>query len=187
MFSFQETNIFKTRRECLLAELPSLLKVEQVMGTTSNMKIQWNPVNIRTQSRTQSLRSFWNTKAEELCRSSALKTFKSGEIQGAINVAWTIEKTGHLKNEMEKVNQEINDKCSLVILKKFQLSAKTLEKNRKRVETAEASVKDIQLELTSARQEYFDSTKSERRANSARVDELEKKLELHISHICHHF
>ena len=32
-------------------------------------------------------RQFWNDKAEELCRSNALKTFKPGEIQGAINVA----------------------------------------------------------------------------------------------------
>jgi len=55
-------------------------------------------------------REFWNAKAEELCRSSALKTFKSGEIQGAINVAWTIRKTEYLKDEVEKVNQGINNR-----------------------------------------------------------------------------
>lgn len=127
-------------------------------------------------------RTFWNTKAEELCRSSALKTFKPGEIQGAINVAWIIEKTEHLKNEMENVNKEINDKCPVDILKKFQLSAKTLEKNREHIETAIASVQDLQRELTSARQEHFDSSsKSERRATSVRVDELEKNLESQLA------
>lgn len=127
-------------------------------------------------------REFWNAKAEELCRSSALKTFKPGEIQGAINVAWTIRKTGYLKDEMEKVNQEINDKCPVDVLKKFQLSAKTWKKNRERVETAFTSLQDLQRDLTSARQEYFDSSsKSERRAASVKVDQLEKNLQSQLT------
>ena len=44
-----------------------------------------------------SYRQFWNDKAEELCRSNALKTFKPGEIQGAINVAWSLKKTDIFK------------------------------------------------------------------------------------------
>ena len=120
-------------------------------------------------------REFWNAKAEELYRSSALKTFKPGEIQEAINVAWTIRKTEYLKDEMETVNQEINDKCPVDVLKKFQLSGKTLKKNRERVETAFASLQDLQRDLTSARQEYFDSSsKSERRAASVKVTNSKK-------------
>ena len=120
-------------------------------------------------------REFWNAKAEELCRSSALKTFKPGEIQGAINVAWTIRKTEYLKDEMETVNQEINNKCPVDVLKKFQLSGKTLKKNRECVETAFASLQDLQQDLTSARQEYFDSSsKSERRAASVKVTNSKK-------------
>ena len=127
-------------------------------------------------------REFWNTKAEELCSSSALKTFKPGEIQGAINVAWTMQKTEHLKDEMTRINQEIDDKCSADVLKKFQLSSKTLEKNRERVETATSSVQTLQREMTSARQEYFvSSSKSERRAASVKADELEIKLESQLA------
>ena len=120
-------------------------------------------------------REFWNAKAEDLCRSSALKTFKPGEIQGAINVAWTIRKTEYLKDEMKKVNQEINNRCPVDVLKRFQLSAKTWKKNWERVETAFTSLQDLQRDLTSARQEYFDSSsKSERPAASVKVDQLEQ-------------
>ena len=42
-------------------------------------------------------REFWNAKAEELCRS-------------------TIRKTEYLKDEMKKVNLEINDKCPVDVL-----------------------------------------------------------------------
>ena len=76
---------------------------------------------------------------------------------------------------MEKVNQEINDKCPVDVLKRFQLSGKTLKKNRECIETAFTSLQDLQRDLTSARQEYFDSSsKSERRAASVKVDQLEK-------------
>ena len=75
------------------------------------------------------------------------------------------------KDEMEGINQEIDDKCSADVVKKFQLSAKTLENNRESVET-------LQQEMTSARQEYFvSSSKSECRAASVKADELEIKLE----------
>ena len=53
-------------------------------------------------------REFWNAKGEELCRSSALSNYKPGEIQGAINVAWTLEKSKLIKDEVHKVNDEIN-------------------------------------------------------------------------------
>lgn len=72
---------------------------------------------------------FWNDKAEELCRSNALKTFKPGEIQGVINVAWSLKKTDILKDQIEEVNKEIASKCSTDELKKFQMSKKTVEKN----------------------------------------------------------
>lgn len=115
-------------------------------------------------------RQFWNNKAEELYKISALRTFKPGEIQGAVNVAWTIKKTEYLKDELEENDKEINDKCPVDILRKFQLSAKTLEKNRERVETPSTSLRDLQQELTRARQEYIDSSKSNRQAASVKVD-----------------
>jgi len=73
---------------------------------------------------------FWNDKAEELCRSNALKTFKPGEIQGAINVAWSLKERDILKDQIEKVNEEIASKCSTDILKKFQTSRRQLRKTR---------------------------------------------------------
>ena len=48
-------------------------------------------------------RKFWNEKAEEICSNSYLEAFKPGEIQGAINVAWSLEKTRHLKEDMKKL------------------------------------------------------------------------------------
>ena len=126
----------------------------------------------------QAYRKFWNNKAEELCCTSALKTFKPGEIQGAINVAWTIKKTDFLKDQMEEVNKQIASKSPVDLLKKFQLSRTTLKKNTERVETAVSSLQDIQRELTSARQECFDSrSKTERQEASLKVDQLEKDLE----------
>ena len=75
----------------------------------------------------KSYRQFWNDKAEELCRSNALKTFKPGEIQGAINVAWSLKKTDILKDQSEKVNEEIASKCSTDILKKCDLSRENVQ------------------------------------------------------------
>lgn len=132
----------------------------------------------------QAYREFWNNKAEELCCTSALKTFKPGEIQGAINVAWTIKKTDFLKDQMEEVNKQIASKCPVDLLKKFQLSRTTLKKNMERVETAVSSLQDIQRELTSARQEFFDSrSKTERQEASLKVDQLEKDLESQLTEL----
>ena len=64
-------------------------------------------------------RQFWNDKAEELCKISSLRTFKPGEIQGAVNVAWTMKKTEYLKDELETIDKEINNKCPVDILRKF--------------------------------------------------------------------
>lgn len=123
-------------------------------------------------------RQFWNDKAEELCRSNALKTFKPGEIQGAINVAWSLKKTDILKDQIEEVNKEIASKCSTDVLKKFQMTKKTAEKNTERVDAAVSALRTTQENLTKARQEFLDSTnKSERKLASARVDKIEKDLD----------
>ena len=106
----------------------------------------------------KSYRQFWNDKAEELCRSNALKTFKPGEIQGAINVAWSLKKTDILKKQIEGVNKEIASKCSTDELKKFQMSKKTVEKNTERVDAAVSALRKTQENLTTARQEFVDST-----------------------------
>lgn len=132
----------------------------------------------------KSYREFWNNKAEELCSTSVLKTFKPGEIQGAINVAWTIKKTDFLRDQMEEVNKQVISKCPVDLLKKFQLSSTTLEKNTKRVEEAVSSLEDIQRDLTSARQEFFDSrNKTERQEASLKVDQLEKDLESQLTEL----
>ena len=125
----------------------------------------------------KSYRHFWNDKAEELCRSNALKTFKPGEIQGAINVAWSLKKTDILKDQIEEVNEEIASKCSTDILKKFQTSKKTVEKNTERVDAAVSALRETQENLTTARQEFLDSTnKSERKLAAVRVDKIEKDV-----------
>lgn len=132
----------------------------------------------------KSYRQFWNDKAEELCRSNALKTFtEPGEIQGAINVAWSLKKTDILKDQIEEVNKEIASKCSTDELKKFQMS-KTVEKNTERVDAAVSALRKTQENLTTARQEFVDSTnKSERKLASARVDEIEKDLDAQMAEL----
>ena len=99
----------------------------------------------------KSYRQFWNDKAEELCRNNALKTFKPGEIQGAINVAWSLKKTDILKDQIEEVKKEIASKCSTDILKKFQTSKKTVEKNAERVDAAASALRETQENLTTTR------------------------------------
>ena len=133
---------------------------------------------------TKTYREFWNNKAEELCCTNVLKSFKPGEIQGAINVAWTIKKTDLLKEQMEEVNKEIVSKCPVDLMKKFQLSKATLAKNTQRVETAATSLQDIQRELTSRRQDYFDSrSKTERKEASVKVEQLEKDLDSQLAEL----
>lgn len=60
----------------------------------------------------KSYQQFWNDKAEELCKNNTLKTFKPGEIQGTINVAWTLKRADILKGEVEEVNNEVATKFS---------------------------------------------------------------------------
>lgn len=88
---------------------------------------------------TRTYQQFWNNKAEELCCSNVLKTFKAGGIHGAINVAWTIKKTDLLKEQMEEVNKQIVFKCPVDLMKKFQLARTTITKNMQRIETAASS------------------------------------------------
>ena len=109
---------------------------------------------------TKVYREFWNAKGEELCQSSAVSNYKPGEIQGAINVAWTLEKSKLIKDEVHKVNDEINQKCPDHLLKKFQLSRATLERNITQVEEGETSLWKLQQELTAARMESIDSKTS---------------------------
>ena len=133
---------------------------------------------------TKVYREFWNAKGEELCRSSALSNYKPGEIQGAINVAWTLEKSKLIKEKVDKVNNEINKKCTDHLPKKFQLSKATLERNIKRVEEAETSIRKLQQELTAAKMELIDSKyKSERRASLTKVEEIEKELDSKLAEL----
>ena len=78
-----------------------------------NIKIFSDREIAESSGMTRMYREFWNNKAEELCCSNVLKTFKPGEIQGAINVAWTIKKTDLLKEQMEEVNKEIVSKINV--------------------------------------------------------------------------
>ena len=132
----------------------------------------------------KSYRQFWNDKAEELCRNNALKTFKPGEIQGAINVAWSLKKTDILKDQIEEVKKEIASKCSTDILKKFQTSKKTVEKNAERVDAAASALRETQENLTTTRQEFLDSTnKSERKLAAVRVDKIEKDFDAQLAEL----
>lgn len=69
-------------------------------------------------------------------------------------------------------------------MKKFQLSKTTLAKNTQRVETAASSLQDIQRELTSRKQDYFDSmSKTERKEASVKVEQLEKDLDSQLAEL----
>ena len=82
-------------------------------------------------------RKFWNEKAEEICSNNNLKSFKAGEVQGAINIAWTLEKSRHLKEDIDKMKEEMSQPCSSnAVAKKVIASNKTIEKNSNRVERA---------------------------------------------------
>ena len=70
-------------------------------------------------------REFWNAKAEELCHSSALSSFKPGEFHGAINVSWILNKTKLIKDEVGMLKKEIEQECPDHLLNKFKLSRAT--------------------------------------------------------------
>ena len=133
---------------------------------------------------TKVYREFWNAKGEELCRSSALNSFKRGEIHGAINVSWTLEKSKLIKDEVNKIKNEIKQECPDHLLKKFKLSRITLDKNITRVEKDETSLRQLQDELTDARMQLFDSKdKSERKDAVTRVENIEKELDSKLSEL----
>ena len=59
-----------------------------------------------------------------------------------------------------------------------------LAKNTQRVDTAATSLQDIQRELTSRRQDYFDSrSKTERKEASVKVEQLEKDLDSQLAEL----
>ena len=133
---------------------------------------------------TQVYRRFWNSKAEEICSSQSLASFKAGEIQGAINVAWTLEKSKHLKQEVVEITAEIGQPCSITNMKKLQASAKTIEKNTHRVEEAHESLNSTQHELADARFELFQAPNScQRKKANEKVDKLEKDLEVNLTEL----
>ena len=71
---------------------------------------------------------------------------------------------------MEEVNKQIGSKCPVDLMKKFKLSKTTISKNTQRVKTAALLLQDIRRELTSCRQDYFDSrSKTECKKASVKV------------------
>lgn len=130
-------------------------------------------------------RKFWNEKAEEICSNSYLKSFKPGEIQGAINVAWTLEKTQHLK-DMEKLEGEIDKSCNLLnaVLKKVQSSNKTIERNSERVESAHKMLSKTEKALTEERFELFKSSNGPQcRIVVAKIEKWEKELAANLTEL----
>ena len=124
-------------------------------------------------------RAFWNKKAEEICSKSYFETFKPGEIQGAINVAWTLEKTQHLKEDMDKLHEEIGQSCNLsnVVLTKVQSSNKAIERNNKRVENAHETLSKTQKALTEERFQLFKSSNGgQRRTVIQKIEKREEEL-----------
>ena len=83
--------------------------------------------------------------------SHALKQFFPGEIQGAINVAWTIEKFKHIKRE--KSNKTWAQDVQNIWSKSLWIQRKLLKKNSKQMEAAHNSVEQFQEKLSSARYE----------------------------------
>ena len=75
---------------------------------------------------TKTYRKFWNDRAEEIWGSQALKSFKAGDVQRAINTAWTLEKTKHVMKEAEEVQSEIGHSCPLYLVNKFRMSQRTI-------------------------------------------------------------
>ena len=67
-----------------------------------------------------------NYTAKELCSSHALEQFLPGEIQGAINVAWMIEKAKPIQREAAEVEQGVDPGCPEHLVKKFADSKKTI-------------------------------------------------------------
>lgn len=129
-------------------------------------------------------RKFWNLKAKEICNASHLKTFKAGEIQGAINVAWTLEKTKHLKEEAEKVKNDLGGNPGKEAVKKFVMSDKTIDRNSQRVEIAESLLKKNKEELENAKLELFDASDShQRKIASDKANGLEKIIDGNLAEL----
>lgn len=129
-------------------------------------------------------RAFWNNKAEEICSSQALKQFTQGEVQGAINVAWIIEKATHIKNEAKELEIDVGPGCPDHMVKKFTESKKTLERNTKRMEAAKNSLTQIQGKLDNARHELFNSkNKVERTEALTKIENVEKDLEKELTEL----
>lgn len=104
--------------------------------------------------------------------------------QSAIHVAWSLKKTDILKDQIEEVKKEIASKCSTDILKKFQTSKKTVEKNAECVDAAASALRETQENLTTTRQEFLDSTnKSERKLAAVRVDKIEKDFDAQLAEL----
>lgn len=121
-------------------------------------------------------RKFWNRKAEEICSNNNLKSFKAEEVQGAINVAWTLEKSRHLKEDIDKMKEEISQPCSSNAVEKVIASNKTIEKNSNRVESAHKELSKTQNELMEARLELLRSINGSQCKNFlAKIEECEKK------------
>lgn len=133
---------------------------------------------------TQVYRRFWNKKAEEICCSHSLTSFKAGEIQGAIKVAWTLEKSNHLKWEVDEINAEIGQPCSCTVLKKLQVLAKTIKKNTRRVDEPHESLTSKRKELTDACFKPFQvQNSSQWKKAHEKVDNLKKYLGVNLTEL----
>ena len=67
---------------------------------------------------------------------------------------------------------------------KFQTLKKTVEKNTECVDAAVSALWETQENLTTARQEFLDSTnKSERKLTAVRVDKIEKDLDAQLAEL----
>lgn len=115
----------------------------------------------------------------------ALDNFKLGEIRGAINVACTLEKKNKLiKDEVDEVKKELNQKCPDHLLNKFKLAKSTIKRNTARVKKGEKAIRELQQQLTTAKIELLDRVnKSALPALISKVDETEKSLESSLAEL----
>ena len=120
-------------------------------------------------------RRFWNEKAEEICSESNLKSFKPGEVQGAINNAWTLKKTRHIREEIDSLKEEVSHPLSNAILKKVTASNKTTELKVHN---------KTQEKLMEAQFDLFTTKNSRQRKNAIeKVEALERELEANLTEL----
>lgn len=109
-------------------------------------------------------RSFWNTKAEELCKDGTYSKWSVKEIHGVIDTSWTLKKTALLCNEAERV-----EAAGAESDKKLKQHKSTVNHNVNRMLNSHKQI----LALDAALKELKSSSKN---PSSKKIDKVEKRM-----------